>query len=318
MYTLPNPTHFSVFLDATELYSSKDLVAVPAHVTPSLVRVTYYISTATVDELAVLLVQDYEKVQPAISRFAPLMSSCGIEVDLDYFRHQIIERLKAVPHVRIFDRVPHGVVEQELLFKARHRGAYKDALVFASSLIYARDNNLPRCTFVTSDKQEKDFIDLRSTLDEIYPIKLLKRDEFKQMINVGAELYDEILAALDPQIKEEVLTRRRELVSRARFKPTGLHASQEAIDFLCTLIGIDSDLSPLSAELMNVGLAPADAEDGRKPNEVICRFVVRYAIPGLYSRLFFGRARAELRYDRTGGIEDSKLADFELSWTAHG
>lgn len=149
---------YSLFLDANELYSSKGYVLVP---TVSLrlpqVNIVFYVSLLTVEECAVHLFEDFKKFNLEMTKFQRLVSLTDTKVDVQHFREQILSQLKTVPNLRLFDLVPHEIEYQKILFEARHKGAYKDTIVFASSVAYAKAASLRNCYFLTKDKNDKSF-----------------------------------------------------------------------------------------------------------------------------------------------------------------
>lgn len=236
MQSPPHPTGYSVFLDTTELHSATTYVTLPIAVEPSLARISYYVSRLSVEELAVQLYQQFAKdIRPRLKQFSRLIAKTDAEPDMDHFRKQITADLVQVPGLTVFDPIPHGVLEQKLLFEARHHGAYKDAIIYGSAIAYAKANSLPHCSFITQDKGEKDFFELEKTLNSIYPMKLMTKVAFKDMLQFNTKLYDAIISRLQTKFEDQAKLLRRELVKRAQVQPAILSSGPEALEFIESL-----------------------------------------------------------------------------------
>jgi hypothetical protein len=315
MQPLPRPAEYSVFLDTTELHSTTAYVTVPPHVAPSLARISYYVSRLTVDELAVQLYQEFVKnITPALKKFSRLITKLGAGSDLDHFRKAITADLTKVPNLRVFDPIPHGILEQTLLFEARHHGAYKDAIIFGSAIAYAKANCLPRCSFVTQDRKENDFFELAKTLTSFHSMKLMTKRAFEDMLQFDTALYDGIISRLQPKFEDQVKLLRRELVARGLLQPAILFASPEVLEFIEGLRNANSDLSPIVFEVRNIAVSAKDPSGTKTPTEVACNMSVRYSIPDRWARLYWANASATLVYSTQNALADVYVTDFSLDW----
>jgi hypothetical protein len=315
MRPLPRPTEYSVFLDATELHSTTAYVTTPSHVKPSLKRISYYVSRLTVEERAVQLRQEFvDGIMPRLKQFSRVIAKTRVEPDLIHFREQITADLRKVPNLTVFDPIPHGILEQKLLFEARHQGAYKDAIIFASATAYAKANSLPRCSFVTQDKKGKGFPELAKTLSSIYPMNLMRRDDFKNMLRFDADLYDNIISCLQSKFEDRAKLLWRELVKRAQFQPRILSAGPEVLDFIERLQNTDPDLSSIVCEVRNIAIGAIGPSGTKIPSDVACNMSVRYSIADRWARLYWASASATLAYSTEDKLVDTLVTDFDLEW----
>jgi len=303
MHTTPRPTEYSIFLDTTELHSALSYVDPPISVDRALARISYYVSSLTITELAVQLLDKFNKLE--LKQFESLIGKVEASPDLNYFRTQIKTELARVEWLKIFDPLPHGIEEQNLLF---------EAMVFGSAVAYAKSQSLPRCHFVSQDKQEKDFVVLQKMLDTFYPMRLLTRDAFKQMLRLNSTLYEGIIQRLQPMAEERVKELRSELVTKFQDQASNHMGSPEVIEMFEEIRRGNLNTSVIASEVRNINIGPDDDANNPTPASVRGSMYVRYVIPGKWARLYSAGFSAALFYSGKGELTNVNLTGFDLDW----
>lgn len=323
MQPLPLPAEYSVFVDTSAIWNENICVVPLPDFPTTLSRVRFYVSQLVVEERAVQLLHDFKKATAALDPFAcvGVSAQLSIEPDLAFFRTKVVEGLKGrLRHsqLEVFEPISHDVDLQKLLFEQRHRGAYKDTILFGSAVQLAEARELKNCILVASDKGFPDLVRLLATRRRFELHRTIS--ELQERLQFDQEIYHDIIATLMPQLERYAANRRAELVARGGadssvFGPI-MHTERAEItqpDFDLAKLSFEvRDLSVGGIRIPDAGTAviPTDTKHYR-PAEVLCRMTVHYWTAG-WSRLYEARAQANLHYGEHK-LDGAEVTQFDLA-----
>lgn len=306
MQPLPKHTEYSVFVDTSAIFSNTDCVAPLPDFAPTLTRVSFYISSLAVEERAVQVIGDIAELRKKVNSWGRFGVSGSFDCarDIVFIRAKIVEILKSsLKHstLEVFEPIPHDIEMQRVLFEGRHRGAYKDALLFGSAVQLAASRGLKNCLFLAKDKGFSDLVKLLAPQGHF---ELQTVSELRERLLFDQSVYEKVVTLLLPQFRKLVGDLRAELVSRGAadrsvFGPIGLDAqdlfAQPDLDF--DTIGFEvRDLS-VRGFRSTIGEDTAFAANsmGYRPSEVRCGMTVRFSTSN-WARLYQAQGQATLRY----------------------
>lgn len=319
------PDRISVFLDTNAIYSTKEGIAEPSHLGWKLAPVDYYVPRFVLEERCVQLLQDYKKLCESGETFKAVGFALSLPPppDRNVIHETIVRKLKASQEdstVTVYESEPHDVATQELLFRARYQGAYKDVILLTGAAQYARAKRLGECIVVTGDKG---FPGLQALVAPAFAVHTWP--SLRERLQFDGDLYKALVERLLPQVGRLVAAERANFAAQGSHLPIGDEA-------LAQLRSPEFDAATLSYYVYDLQVYRSDvpediAHPGRggnaqpyQPNDVWCHFKVRFALPPpiQWGRLHFGRVPARIAYDRKKLKDVNVSGPIEMSWQAFG